>query len=360
MHRTLLISVLAAISLIANVAAQAPDDDQLTLPDAVMKQVVSRILTWNFKPAGRPTTVLIGARGIKPGWFPASQNITFQLAPENDALKAKNGVFLFEGVQRIKKRFSINAGRGDFECDAFGATWEFKVGVNGNVRLWQPKGSFWGRGCGGNGPPNIKGLELGEVSPNELPGYEFFKEGKLKPIRLGISTKSDMRQIFGDTCESTCDYDGNWNIYADYYEDRVEFSRTTGDTKETQTETEYIPRPDFVDKLESITLSPKKRISFLNVAFPRTFGSSESYSIGDAWDMNGFAGAVHTTWTIHADGYGLKYSVFGAETFNNLVNKGPKVKDPIRKGDLGRIEYTVPDSLEDLIFASRPTAPKKS
>jgi hypothetical protein len=191
-----------------------------------------------------------------------------------------------------------------------------------------------------------------------MPGYEFFKKGKLKSIRRGISTKEDMRTIFGDTCESTCDYDENWKIYADYHDDRVEFSRTSGETNESKTETEYIPRPEFVDKLQSLRLTPKERISFLKVLFPGTFGKSERFAIGDDWDENGFAGAVHTTSTIYADGYGLEYSVFGAETFNNLRDKCPEVKEPVRKGDLISIEYSIPDSFEDLIFASRVKARK--
>jgi len=363
MRKIFPILFLWALLLPIKAFAQEPAEETVTLPDAIMQQVVSRILTWNFKPAAQPKTVLVADRGVKPEWFPVIQNITFQLASENDALKAKNGVFLFEGLQRVKKHFSINVGRGDFECSASGDTWEFRVGDDGNIRLWRPKDSFRGRGCGfgssGGGAPTIKGLVLGEVSPNEMPGYEFFIKGRLKTIRLGISTKDDMRKIFGDTCESTCDSDNNWKIYADYYDDRVEFSRTTGETKETQIETEYIPKPEFVDKLQSIRITPKKRISFLRITFPRTFGSSDRMSIGDAWDENGFAGAVHTTSKVYADGYGLEYSVYGAETFNNLRNKGPEVKDPLRKGDLSSIEYSVPDVFEGMIFASRPKSKEK-
>lgn len=344
--------------LSVNVLAQEPADEPLTLPDPVMEQVVSRILKWNFKPAYRPKSVLVAERGIKRQWLPAIPNIDFQLASENDVLKAKNGAFLFEGVQRVGRHYSINVGWGDFECQGSGDVWEFIVGKDDKVRLWRVKDSGWSRGCVGSGPPKIKGLTLGEVSPNEMPGYEFFKTGRLKPIRLGISTKDDMRRIFGDTCESTCDYDENWKIYADYYDNRVEFSRTSGETKESEMETEYIPRPEFVDKVQSLRLTPNKRISFLKVLFPKTFGGNKSYAIGDAWDENGFGGAVHTTWTIYADGYGLEYSVFDAETFNNLRNKGPEVKEPIRKGDLNSIEYSIPESFGDVIFASRVKARK--
>jgi hypothetical protein len=352
--RKLVSTFLFGVAFLAiDVLAQESVDEPLTLPDSVMEQVVSRILKWSFRPASQPRSVLVAERGIKSEWLPSIPNINFQLASDNDALKAKNGAFLIEGLKRVGQHYSINVGWGDFECQAFGDVWKFAVGKNGKVRLWRLNGSGWGRGCGRSGPPKIKGLTLGEVSPNEMPGYEFFTDGKLKRIRLGISTKDDMHRIFGDTCESTCDYDENWKIYADYFDDRVEFSRTSGDNNESQTETEYIPRPEFVDKLESLRLTPKNRISFLSISFPSTFGSNNNYSIGDAWDENGFAGAVHTTTKIYADGYGLEYAVFEAETFNNLRNKIPKVGEPLRKGDLLSIEYSIPDSFEDLIFTSR-------
>ena len=188
---------------------------------------------------------------------------------------------------------------------------------------------------------------MGEVSPNEIPGYEFFMKGKLNPIKLGISTKDNVRKLFGDTCESASDYDENWLLRADYYEDRVMFTQTSGDSKETEVKMEYIPKSGFVDKLQELHLMPKKRISFLNIYFPRTFGKNQSYHIGDAWDENGFGGAVHTTYTIYVDGYGLKYSMFGAETSDNLRKKAPVEKDPVRKGDLVEIEYSIPDSFRD-------------
>lgn len=354
MRKTLSIFLIGAAFLSLTGLAQEPADESLTLPDSVMEQVVSRILIWNFRPASQPRSILVSERGIKREWLPTIQNINFHLASDNDALKAKKGAFLFEDIKRVGRHYSINVGWGDFECQGSGDVWEFVVGKDDKVRLWRVKDSFWGRGCGGGGAPKITGLTLGEVSPNEMRGYEFFKNGKLKGIRLGISTKDDMRKIFGDTCESTCDYDQNWKLYADYFDNRVEFSRRLDEG-----ETEYVPRSEFVDKLQSLGLSPKKRISFLKISFPRTFGDSYSYAIGDSWDENGFAGAVHTSYTIQSDGYGLEYHIFKAETFNNLRNKGPVVKEPLRNGDLSSIEYSIPDSFENVIFTSRPKSREK-
>jgi hypothetical protein len=46
--------------------------------------------------------------------------------------------------------------------------------------------------------------------PNEMKGFEFFGKGKLKLIRLGISTKNDLDKIFGKTNDSFYEYDQNW------------------------------------------------------------------------------------------------------------------------------------------------------
>jgi hypothetical protein len=346
------------LSFSGHVSAQQPADEPITLPDSVMAQVVSRILRWYFKPASRPKSVLIAERGIKREWLPAISNINFRLGTDNDALKTAKGAFIFEGLERVGQHYSINVGWADFECDAGGDVWEFRTGRDNKVRLWKTNGG-WGGGCNGNGPPTLRGIKLGEVSPNEMPGYEFFAKGKLNPIRLGISTKDDVRRIFGGACESACDYDENWLLRADYYEDRVMFTQTSGDSKETEVKTEYIPKPRFVGKLQKLHLMPKKRTSFLNVYFPRTFGKNQSYLIGDAWDEGGFAGAVHTTFTLYVDGYGLEYSMFGAETFNNSRKKAPVEKDPVRKGDLGEIEYSIPDSFKDEIFSRRVKPPEK-
>ena len=326
----------------------------VSLPDAVMRQVVNRVLVWYIKPSPRTRTLPVSERGVKSEWLPSIANVNLELVSDNDALKSKSSVFLFDDLQLSAGRYSINVGWSDLACRGGGDVWKFTVGQNGRVRLWRAKGEGWNNVCFDPGPPKISGLDVGEVSPNELRGYEFFRKGRLKSIRLGVSTIEDMRAIFGDTCESACAYDENWQLWAEYYEDRAEFTRSVTESGKTTEETEFIPRPEFVGKLQSVRLSPKKSVSFLNRTFPKTFGKSERNSIGDAWDLNGFAGAVHTTWTLFTDGYGLEYSVYGAETFNNLRDKTPPKTDPLRGGDLGSIEYSLPDSLNDRIFNRRP------
>jgi hypothetical protein len=68
--------------------------------------------------------------------------------------------------------------------------------------------------------------------------------------------------------------------------------------------------------------------------------------------VNGFEGAIHTSYATYADGYGLKYLLYDAETFNNLINE-PKDQKKIRKGDLIEIEYSIPEGLKARIYDER-------
>lgn len=333
------------IVLLLATCAFAQDEETVELPDSVMSQVVSRIVSYKFKPSRTPRTIPVAASGVKEEWLPVVPNVTFKLVPDDDIINYEKGVFLVEPVTREGNVFSINVGWGDFESDASGDTWKFTVQKE-KVRLWPTNGG-WGR-VGGDAPPVVRGLKLGDISPNELPGYEFFKKGKLKNIRLGISTREDMKNIFGADCYGTCDYDDNWEIFVNYFEsDRP--SDATG-YKEVDGVRYYLtPKHEFVNTLRFINLMPKKPIPFKRMVFPRSFSRNQSYSIGDDWDKDGFAGAVHTTIDIYTDGYGLRYEIYGAETFNNLKNPKPD-PHPAKKGDLIGIEYSIPDALENKIY----------
>ena len=68
---------------------------------------------------------------------------------------------------------------------------------------------------------------------------------------------------------------------------------------------------------------------------------------------NGFAGAVHKSFDVHEDGYGLQYTIYDEETFNNLREKR-KSEIKNQKGDLIQIDYSIPDPLKDKVYYSRP------
>lgn len=368
MRKNILVLILAFVLPSITAAGQkSTDEENVALPDAVMQQVVSRILQWQFKPGDRPRSVPISERGIKREWLPSIRNISFQLTSDNDGLKAEKGVFLFEGLQRVGRHYSINVGWGD-SCTGFGDVWEFRVENDKKVRLWRARDQGWSRWCFRNGAPTIRGLQIGETSPNELPGFEFFASGKLAGFKLGISSREDVLKVFGDACESPCDYDENWSMRAGYFDADLDMTQTTTDGQGTEVKYEFFAKPEYIGKLQVIYLTPKNRISLGKQRFLPVFAQNESFSIGDAWDENGFGGAVHTTSKTYTDGYGLEYRVFDKETFNNLKVRPDKTESDTRSGDLTQIEYAIPDTFRDVLYIRRakdvklmdPNSPIKS
>ncbi|MBK9153340.1 MAG: hypothetical protein IPM25_03850 [Chloracidobacterium sp.] len=317
------------------------------LPDEVMKQIVQRILRYQFKPRNKPILIPLAESSVKREWLPEIRNVGFTFVPDEQVPDHEKGVFLFEGPERDGDAYAIKVGWGDLDCFADGTWWKFRI-VSGTVRLW-PIGT-WGRGCGSSGsePMPVRGLELGRVSPNELTGYEFFSKGKLKEIRMGISTREDLIRIFSSDCSDGCDYDPNWTLWTEYLSDGLAWTTEIGDEK-----TEFFAKEPLVGRLGSVTLRPKKPFTFRRAAFPtRRFAHGKSMAIGDAWGINGFEGAVHTSYDIYADGYGLTYLLFDEETFNNLKNK-PKNERKREKGELIEIEYSIPESLNNTVYRTR-------
>lgn len=323
--------------------AFAQDEDEkpkVELPDQVMSQVVRRIVRWYFKPANRPREIHFSENGIQASWLPKLKNIEFILLNDNDSLRQEKGVYFFKAPDQTGKTYSIDFGFGDLNCDASGDTWKFKL-IGSKVGVWRddPKRG-WGNGCGGNSPPTIQGLSVGDVSPNELPGYQFFAKGKLKGIKLGFSRKEDIEKIFGSSCENTCNYDERWDLLATYYSEEEVYT-TTQTNNGVETKIVYFPRPQYYGTLSSISLSPKENLSFSKIIFPRTFAKGETNVIGDSFSERGFEGAVHTAIDTFADGYGLTYNVFDKVTFHNIP-----YDEKSKQGDLLNIEYKIPDSIE--------------
>lgn len=194
-------------------------------------------------------------------------------------------------------------------------------------------------------PPAIKDLKIGEVSPNELAGYRFFTEGKLKDMRLGISTRDDMKKLFGSTCEGICNYDKDWNIWVNYFEP---LSPKTSSYSKGNKDVTYIrlqPKENVLGTLRFVRLIPKKNISFAKVVFPESFGSRTSIAFGDSFDLEE---AVQTESQVYVDGYGLQYTLLLRETFNNLPKRKPR--KPKKVGTLLYIEYGFPRSLQDALY----------
>ena len=153
-------------------------------------------------------------------------------------------------------------------------------------------------------------LELGSVTPNELEGYEFFKKGKLNNVRLGISTKADVESIFGSDCKKPCDYDSNWTIAFDYIGESLTIVKNFNRPDEKN----YIPKKEAVGKIISVSLRPKKRISFENVVFSAQFKKYSYLETG-----YGRSEGKDGVWVdFYGDIYGLQYLVFDKFTSSNF------------------------------------------
>ena len=188
------------------------------------------------------------------------------------------------------------------------------------------------------GPKKIKNLELGFSTPNELDEYKFFAEGKLKGLKLGISTKDDIKKIFGKDCEDICEYDANWRVVFTYFENISKEITENGIKKK------IVADAQSADKIYSVKLVPKNRISLTDVKFPEVFYKGRSVAFGH--DFSGNAAGISSD--VYTDSYGLKYWIFDAETYSTF-----KEKDNRQNGDLISIEYTIPNNLEDKMFVEK-------
>jgi len=164
--------------------------------------------------------------------------------------------------------------------------------------------------------------------PNELKGYEFFAKGKLKDLKLGISTPKDIKDNFGENCENSCEYDENWMITFDFF--------SKNQTIEIGGKI-LTPKEDFHEKLYSVALVPRKNISFRKTKFPKYFSLIGYGGGGGCPDGDG-----ECSWRedkLYKDEYGLIYSIC-EKSFPNKC----------KKGDLSAIIYSIPDTLEAKIF----------
>lgn len=194
-----------------------------------------------------------------------------------------------------------------------------------------------------------KNLEPGFVTPNELEGFEFFMKGKLNKLRLGVSTKADVRKIFGTDCENPCDYDSNWMVKFDYFEkDFMLISEIGNKNQSNLIEKHYIPKKESIGKVLSITLQPKNRVSFSNIAFSGEFNKSSYLETGYPSPQNDVLGV---SLDHYIDSYGLQYFVFDKivnETLKDTFNL--KNEANYQKADLVMIKYMIPKELENMFF----------
>lgn len=176
--------------------------------------------------------------------------------------------------------------------------------------------------------------------PNELKGFEFFGNGKLKGLKLGVSTKETVKNIFGENCEYFCDYSEDWTITFSYYD----IDQTKEETNEKGEKTLYYIDSKYLWKLRSIELRPKKQISLADIPFPSVF--EKSIRRQQSTHIQKGRGRMITL-EIFQDSSGLTYEIF-AKTSNEANGEKPS-----NKGDISSVLYTIPKQREKDMFTLR-------
>lgn len=82
---------------IFSIGQTSKTDEQLEVivPEQAMKQVVSRVLTWYFKPRNKPTIIFIAERGIQKEWLPEIKNIEFRLLSDETINESGKEILFF-------------------------------------------------------------------------------------------------------------------------------------------------------------------------------------------------------------------------------------------------------------------------
>lgn len=180
--------------------------------------------------------------------------------------------------------------------------------------------------------------QMPRAFPNELPGYKFFGNGKLKGIELLVSSRSDIERIFGGNCDP-CAYDADWRVSFEYFDDiwTRESSNNKGD------KVSYRLDPKYLGKVRTIVLRPVRPISFANVAFPAVFTRIIINSTTD-----GRSGKSRMTVNdAFQDGTGLTYEIFDRTNYDDIKSPGTPV---FEKGELVLIRYNLTDTVQKTLF----------
>ena len=315
--------------------AQEPKTEKLLIPEEFKEEIVRRILVFKFKPAKRPRIINLAKNDINPLSLPKIANIEFRLLSDEEVEDSKSDIYFFNDPTLENKTYNVGFAFGDPKCNYSGDAWNFRI-TNNQLRLWYA-GRFGG-GCGGFSGSDFENPGKLNTYPNELTGYKFFDQGRLKGLKITVSTKEDVEKIFGSDCNGKCDYDSKWNVDFNY------FGGITKEKTINERKIIYVPKKELVGKVYSITFTPKQRIRFNQKVFPRTFNLSYGFSVGDSFDENGRLSAVGTSYRTYHDRYGLIYNIYSSGYAVNAE------KEDQEKGDLISIEYTIPEKIEETTF----------
>lgn len=122
-------------------------DPSIELPDEIMKQVVRRVLIWEFKPVKHRKVIRLFDLGIKREWLPKIKNVNFSLLNSDaSATEAGSDAFFFRPAEKDGKDYIIGFGYGDPNCGAEGKIWPLRI-VKGRARIRFNETGGFGSGC---------------------------------------------------------------------------------------------------------------------------------------------------------------------------------------------------------------------
>ncbi len=202
--------ILGVSSIVRSQENQGEENYINPVPENVMREVVRRILIYKFKPLNRKKIIYLAQEEINQSWLPEIKNVEFQLLSKEEISQQEKEVYFFRKPEPAENNnYEIGFAFGSPNCEYLGDNWRFRISGNNKVKLWLAGGV--GGGCGSSSDFGAPPEQL-NFYPNEIKGYEFFNKGKLKNLKLSVWTKEDVKSIFGNSCETSCDYDENWKI----------------------------------------------------------------------------------------------------------------------------------------------------
>lgn len=175
---------------------------------------------------------------------------------------------------------------------------------------------------------------------NELNGYEFFRKGKLAGLKIGVTTKEDLKRIFGKNCEEVCDYDADWTVKFIFYGN----DWTRDETNEEGQRLIYNLEPRYIGRLRKIEITPKKQMSLGGVSFPGAFQKLSRSQI----TKNRSGKSKMVTYEVFQDVQGLTYELYSQTDYDEIKAKNERLYN---KGDLFSIQYNLSKEQEKTMFS---------
>lgn len=166
------------------------------------------------------------------------------------------------------------------------------------------------------------------LSQNEIEGFRFSAQDRVKDLTLLVSSKDDVMAIFGKDCVNGCRFNEDWDISFAYV--NAGWSRTR---MENGVKVVYKPKPEFLDKLADINFSPKKAIVLPESTF---FPPGLKCDKADSSQ-----GALHFKSLVCTDKQILFYLIYDETDPNGKY----------QKNQIHHISYTGAEKLEEGIFA---------